>query len=136
MSIDLGRREITLSNDDLIVTETDAKGVIKFASKDFCKIAGYTKEELIGSPHNLIRHPLMPSSIFKDLWQTLQSGKIWNGIVINHTKNGGYYWVNATIFISKSSDGTVKYISVRIKPTKEDIDKAHKLYQELKSKGL
>ena len=133
MSIDLGRQEITLRSDDLIVTETNEKGIIKFASKDFCTIAGYKRDELLGSPHNLIRHPLMPSSVFKELWETLRSGKIWTGIVINHTKDGGYYWVHATVFISKSADGSVKYISVRVKPTKEDIDKAIKLYQELKS---
>ena len=87
--------EIKMSISDIIVTETDDKGIIIFANEDFCKIAGYKKEELLGSPHNMVRHSDMPKAAFKDLWQTVQSGKIWKGIVKNKTKNGGFYWVNA-----------------------------------------
>ena len=89
----------------MIVSETDAKGNIIFANYDFCKIAGYTMEELIGKPHNTVRHKDMPKAAFEDLWKTIQSGNIWNGIVKNKTKNGGYYWVNATAYPSKNEKG-------------------------------
>ena len=119
--------EVKLNKDTLIVSETDEKGRIIYANEDFCKIAGYTKEELIGKPHNIVRHSDMPKWAFKDLWDTIKSGKVWNGIVKNATKDGGYYWVYATIYPSISSDGKKRYISVRVKPTDEEIKKAKEI---------
>lgn len=131
MSLDIGQNEIDLDNNTMIVTETDEKGIIIFASKDFCKISGYTSEELVGQQHNIVRHSIMPRSAFEDLWATVKSGNIWNGIVVNKTKNGNYYWVNATVYPSKRRDGSIKYISVRVKPSKEEIENALKLYKAL-----
>ena len=116
----------------MIVSETDAKRNIIFANSDFCDIAGYTIEELIGKPHNIVRHKDMPKAAFEDLWKTVQDGKIWNGIVKNKTKNGGYYWVNATAYPSKNEKGELRYISVRIKPTDKEIEDAINLYKTLK----
>ena len=123
--------EIKMSISDIIVTETDDKGIITFANEDFCKIAGYKKEELLGSPHNMVRHSDMPKAAFKDLWQTVQSGKIWKGIVKNKTKNGGFYWVNATAYPSKKANGELRYISIRIKPTDKEVADAVNLYLTL-----
>jgi len=123
--------EVKLSKETMIVSETDSKGIIIYANEDFCKIAGYTKEELIGQPHNYVRHPDMPKAAFKDLWETVQAGKIWNGIVKNKTKSGEYYWVNATAFPSKDVNGNLRYISVRVKPTDEEIKNAEELYKTL-----
>ena len=123
--------EIKMSISDIIVTETDDKGIITFANEDFCKIAGYKKEELLGSPHNMVRHSDMPKAAFKDLWQTVQSGKLWKGIVKNKTKSGGFYWVNATAYPSKKTNGELRYISIRIKPTDKEIVDAIKLYSTL-----
>ncbi len=123
--------EVKLSKETMIVSETDSKGIIIYANEDFCKIAGYTKEELIGQPHNYVRHPDMPKAAFKDLWETIQAGKIWNGIVKNKTKSGEYYWVNATAFPSKDVNGNLRYISVRVKPTDEEIKNAEELYKTL-----
>lgn len=123
--------EIKMSINDIIVTETDAKGIITFANDDFCKIAGYKKEELLGSPHNMVRHSDMPKAAFKDLWQTVQSGKLWKGIVKNKTKSGGFYWVNATAYPSKKANGELRYISIRIKPTDKEIADAVNLYSTL-----
>lgn len=135
-SINLGAKklsqEVKLSIDTMIVSETDVKGNIIFANSDFCDIAGYTIEELIGKPHNIIRHKDMPKAAFEDLWKTIQDGKIWNGIVKNRTKNGGYYWVNATAYPSKNEKGELRYISVRIKPTDKEIEDAINLYKTLK----
>ncbi|QOG12938.1 PAS domain-containing protein [Arcobacter sp. FWKO B] len=127
----MSNREIILPKEMMIVSETDEKGKIVFANADFCKIAGYSMQELIGQPHNIVRHPDMPKVAFKDLWQTIQSGAIWKGIVKNKTKSGDYYWVNATAFPSKKADGTLRYISIRVKPTVEEIANAIKLYSTL-----
>lgn len=123
--------EVKLPKDMIIVSETDQKGTITFANDDFCKIAGYTLEELVGNPHNMVRHPDMPKAAFADLWKTVQSGKIWKGIVKNRTKNGGYYWVNATAYPSTRPNGETRYISIRVAPTKEEIVNAENLYKTL-----
>jgi len=125
-------QEIKLKKDTMIVSETDEKGIIIYANSDFCKIAEYTKDELIGQPHNIVRNKDMPKAAFEDLWSTIQRGEIWNGIVKNNTKNGNFYWVNATAFPSKDSNGKIRYISVRIKPTDEEIKNAEALYKTLK----
>lgn len=126
--------KIELSPDDMIVSETNLKGNIIFANADFCKIAGYKLDELVGKPHNMVRHADMPKAAFADLWKTVQKGEIWNGIVKNRTKLGDYYWVNATVYLSKNNEGESRYISVRIKPTDEEIQNAINLYKGLKQK--
>ncbi len=125
-------QEITLNRNTMIVSETDEKGIIVYANADFCSIAGYTKDELIGQPHNMVRHPDMPKAAFEDLWKTIQSGNVWKGIVKNRTKNGDFYWVNATAYPSKTHDGKIRYISVRVSPTQDEIKNAETLYKTLK----
>lgn len=115
-------REIELDKNILIVSETNEKGIIVYANSDFCKISGYTKDELIGKPHNIVRHSDMPKSAFKHLWDTIKSGKTWTGVVKNATKNGGFYWVYATIYPSIDVNGNRRYISVRVKPTRQEIE--------------
>ncbi|WP_066151909.1 PAS domain-containing protein [Aliarcobacter cryaerophilus] len=122
-------QEKSLEKNTIIVSQTNEKGEIIFANNDFCKIAGFSLDELIGKAHNTVRHSDMPKWAFEDLWRTLKYGKTWKGIVKNKTKDGGYYWVNATAFPSRSSDGTIRYVSVRVKPTKEEIEIAKKLYE-------
>jgi aerotaxis receptor len=123
--------EVKLPKDMMIVSETDEKGIIVYANDDFCKIAGFSREELIGKAHNMVRHNDMPKAAFEDLWKTIKSGNIWHGIVKNNTKDGNYYWVNATAYPSKTVDGKVRYISVRVKPTEEEILNALTLYSKL-----
>ena len=122
-------KEVFLDQDTIIVPQTDEKGIVIFANADFCKIAGYSLDELVGKQHNVVRHQDMPKWAFEDLWKTIKAGKIWKGIVKNKTKNGGFYWVNATVFPSRDVDGTIRYISVRIKPTVEEIQNAENLYK-------
>ena len=122
-------QEKSLEKNTIIVSQTNEKGEIIFANNDFCKIAGFSLDELIGKAHNTVRHSDMPKWAFEDLWKTLKSGKTWKGIVKNRTKDGGYYWVNATAFPSRNSDWTIRYVSVRVKPTKEEIEIAKKLYE-------
>ena len=125
-------KETVLDKNAFLVSETDLKGVIKFANEDFCKIAGYTLEELMGQPHNMVRHKDMPKKAFKSLWDTVQKGEIWTGYVKNATKDGGYYWVFATVYPFESCDGTKGYLSCRRKPTNEEIQKAETLNAQWK----
>ena len=120
--------EIKLKKDTLIVSETDEKGIIVYANEGFCEISGYTKDELIGQDNVIVRHPDMPKESGLDLWNTIQSGKIWNGIVKNKTKNDDFYWQNATAYASKDANGNPRYISIRVKPTDEEIKNAIKLF--------
>ena len=124
--------EVKIPKEMIIVSETDEKGIILYANSDFCKIAGYSMEELIGKPHNLVRHKDMPKVAFEGLWDTIRAGKIWKGIVKNKTKDGNYYWVNATAYQSKKPNGELRYISVRIKPTEEEVLNASSLYATLR----
>ncbi|MBD3841041.1 MAG: PAS domain-containing protein [Campylobacterales bacterium] len=125
-------QETVLDDFAFLVSETDSKGVISFANDDFCKIAGYSLEELIGQPHNMVRHPDMPKAAFKSLWDTVQSGQIWTGYVKNATKDGGYYWVFATVYPFETCDGKKGYLSCRRKPSLEEIIEHEKLYKELR----
>ncbi|WP_456322828.1 nitrate- and nitrite sensing domain-containing protein [Hydrogenimonas sp.] len=99
----------------IISSITDTRGIITDVSDAFCKISGYTRKELIGKPHNIIRHPDMPSEAFKDLWHTIKQGKTWRGKVKNLKKDGGYYWVYANIDPLYDNKGEITaYISIRI----------------------
>ncbi|MEA1914520.1 MAG: PAS domain-containing protein [Campylobacterota bacterium] len=126
--------EIVLDEYAFLVSETDAKGNILFANEDFCKIAGYTLDELMGKPHNTVRHRDMPKAAFKDLWETVQRGEIWTGYVKNATKDGGFYWVYATVYPFESCDGSKGYMSCRRKPSQAEIAEHEALYKELVAK--
>ena len=90
--------EVQLDEHTLIVSKTDLKGQITYINKDFIDISGFTEAELIGQPHNIVRHPDMPAEAFADFWQDLKDDRPWTGLVKNRCKNGDYYWVlaNAT----------------------------------------
>lgn len=120
--------EIKLNEHNFLVSQTDKAGVIMFANDDFCHIAGYDVAELIGKPHNIVRHPDMPQDAFKDLWQTVQSGKIWTGFVKNlHKNQNDYYWVYATVY--SNNEG---YMSCRRLATSDEIAHAEHAYSAMK----
>ncbi len=123
-------QETVLDEYAFLVSETNEKGIISFANDDFCKIAEYELEELMGQPHNMVRHPDMPKKAFKSLWDTVHKGEIWTGYVKNATKSGGYYWVFATVYPFESCDGTKGYLSCRRKPSREEINEAEELYAQ------
>jgi len=125
--------ETVLDDFAFLVSETDSKGIIKFANDDFCKIAGYTLEELMDKPHNMVRHKDMPKAAFKSLWDTIQSGNVWTGYVKNARKDGGYYWVFATIFPFESCDESKGYLSCRRKASREEIEEHEALYKQWKA---
>jgi len=126
-------QETILDDYAFLVSETDAKGVITFANDIFCKIAEYELEELIGEPHNIVRHQDMPKVAFKGLWDTVQKGEIWTGYVKNKTKSGGYYWVFATVYPFETCDGSKGYLSCRRKASREEIEAHEILYKQLKA---
>ncbi|MCK4492523.1 MAG: PAS domain-containing protein [Methylococcales bacterium] len=115
----------------LIVSTTDTQGVITHANAVFVEMSGYTQEELIGHDHSILRHPDMPAIAFKDLWDTVNKGKKWEGVVKNLRKDGGYYWVKATVIPNIRSDEIVSYTSVRRKPSFSVVDASIKLYKTL-----
>lgn len=127
--------ERVLGDNTFLISETDSKGVIVFANDDFCKVAGYDVNELMGKPHNIIRHPDMPKAAFKDLWETIKKGGIWTGYVKNSFKGGSqFYWVYATVF-PVDRDGARHYISCRRKATSDEIQKYDALYKSMTDKG-
>ncbi|WP_324170926.1 PAS domain-containing protein [Sulfurimonas sp.] len=120
-----------LYNDLYLLSETDEKGIVKYASDSFLKIANMDKEDIIGQPHNVVRHPDMPRAAFKSLWDDVQSKGFWTGYVKNARKGGGHYWVFATVLRSVDKNGNTKYVSIRVKPSNEEIKKAEALYATL-----
>ena len=118
-------------NDAYILSETDDKGAILYANDIFCEIAGYTKEELIGEPHNILRHKDMPRIAFKSLWDDIVAKGFWIGIVKNLRKDGAYYWVKATVLRQIDHKGKVTYLSIRTTPSKEEVNSAITLYRDL-----
>ena len=128
----MSSEELKLGIDAFLLSETDEKGIIKFANDEFCKFAEYTLEELIGQPHNMVRHEDMPKAAFEDLWKTIKSGKPWKGFVKNRTKSGKYYWVFATVFPFISCDGSNGYISCRRMASDNEIEKYQNIYKNMK----
>ncbi len=119
-------------DDAYILSETDSKGIILYANEIFCEIAGYKLEEIMGEPHNIVRHTDMPRIAFKGLWDDIQAKGFWTGIVKNMRKDRGYYWVHATVLRRIHSNGEVTYLSVRRTPNRDDVNSCITLYQELR----
>lgn len=105
--------EVKFGADEELVSTTDQQGVITYANEAFCRVAGYSSEELIGQHHNIVRHPDMPKAAFKDLWAKLKAGQHWRGAVKNRCKDGRYYWVDAFVTPVFENDRCIGYQSVR-----------------------
>ena len=127
--------ETKVPEDELIVSRTDLNGTITYANDTFLEISGYSKDELIGQNHSIVRHPDMPNSIFEDLWKTIKEKKQWNGNVKNLRKDGGYYWVNATISGVYKDNILIEYKSVRIPLSYDKKLQTQKEYDLLKKKN-
>lgn len=118
--------------DRYILSETDDRGIILYANELFYEVAGYTQNELIGEPHNVVRHNDMPRVAFKGLWDDLQTKGFWTGFVKNRRKDNGYYWVYATALRKVHSDGHVTYLSIRVSPNRHDVAACEILYSQLR----
>ena len=124
-------KEIEYPGEEILVSQTDKKGRITYVNQPFRDISGFSMDELLGSSHNLVRHPEMPAAAFEDLWRTIKSGRSWSGLVKNRAKSGEHYWVRANV-TPLTSDGVVTgYMSVRTKPSRDEIDAAESLYRKI-----
>jgi len=124
--------EYQLADGKTIVSTTDLHGNIRYANPYFVQVSGFTEEELIGAPQNILRHPDMPVEAFADMWQAIRAGRPWGGMVKNRCKNGDYYWVHANVTPVLENGEPVGYMSVRTKPGEEQVREAARLYAELK----
>lgn len=127
----LSGRERSFPAEQHLISATDTRGIITYCNDEFAEISGFTREELVGSPHNLVRHPEMPPAVFAHMWDYLKSGRSWMGIVKNRCKNGDHYWVSAYVTPIQESGRVVGYESVRSKPNSEQVRRAEALYARL-----
>lgn len=131
-AMERGGQEVVLEEGQMLVSKTDLRGVITFINKPFEEVSGYSEKELLGSPHNMVRHPDMPSEAFADLWAKVGQGRPWIGLVKNMTKKGGFYWVEANVIPIWRNGSIIEYMSVRRKPSRDQIRDAENLYRNLK----
>ncbi|MBU2926388.1 PAS domain-containing methyl-accepting chemotaxis protein [Colwellia sp. 1_MG-2023] len=124
-------KELNFSNDEQLVSITDLQGDIVYANEEFCRVAGYTLEELKGQHHNIVRHPNMPKEAFADMWKKLKNGESWRGMIKNRCKNGDYYWVDAYVTPLSEGGRITGYQSVRVKPTTQQKNDAQNFYDKL-----
>ena len=125
--------EYELSDSDTIVSTTDLDGNITYANQYFVRVSGFTIDELLGAPQNILRHPDMPVEAFADLWRTIRRGQAWTGLVKNRCKNGDFYWVNANVTPVMEAGRIVGYMSVRTKPSRSEVAAADALYCQFKA---
>lgn len=127
------QRERVFPSERRLISTTDLKGQITYCNEAFIDVCGFTREELLRAPHNLVRHPDVPPAVFAHMWETLKAGRPWMGIVKNRCKNGDHYWVNAYVVPVRENGKVVGYESVRSKPSVEQIRRAEALYQRINS---
>ncbi|MCC7291875.1 MAG: PAS domain-containing protein [Phycisphaerales bacterium] len=124
--------ERTFGEDEIIVSKTDTKGRVTYANEVFLRVAQYTEDEILGRPHNIIRHPDMPRCVFKVLWDTIQEGKEIFAYVINRSKTGDHYWVFAHVTPTFEAQGQItSYHSSRRRPQPRAVEKVKGVYQVL-----
>lgn len=126
-------KEVVLEDGQLIVSRTDAGGRITFVNQTFCDVSGFDASELVGQPHNIVRHPDMPAEAFADLWSYIKRGLTWQGFVKNRAKNGDHYWVKANVSPIVEGGKVTGYISVRSKPQPSEVEKSEAAYRQIAS---
>ena len=126
-------REVFLPEGETIVSRTDPGGRITFVNKAFIDISGFTAAELIGAPHNIVRHPDMPREAFADLWDTIKAGRPWEGLVKNRTKSGDFYWVQANVTPVTEGGRITGYISIRLPPPRARVAMAEAAYARIRN---
>jgi aerotaxis receptor len=127
-----------------LITRTDKRGIITFASKAYRDMTKYSKDELIGKPHSIVRHPLMPEAAFKEMWDTILRGEHWEGMVRNLRKDGKYYWVIVQIdpidangeIVYDNPAAIEGFVAVRREPTREEVKQADELYRKMRKAEL
>jgi aerotaxis receptor len=125
-------KEYPFPEGESLVSTTDLKGRITHCNRAFIAVSGYTSEELLGQPHNMIRHPDMPEEAFRDMWSTISSGSPWSALVKNRRKDGTFYWVMANVTPLMEGDQAIGYMSVRTKPSRASVAQAEALYAQMR----
>lgn len=139
INMPVSNTEIIFDDHQFMLTKTDLKGRITYANKDFITVSGFSEEELVGSNHNMVRHPDMPVEAFDDMWRDLKTGKPWTGMVKNRTKEGDFYWVEANAAPIFESGIITGYLSVRRKPSRQQVEEAtaaYSLFKDNQAAGL
>lgn len=121
--------------DQTLISITDLKGRITYCNTNFVSVSGFTREELLGQPHNILRHPDMPSEAFRDMWATIQDSLPWTGLIKNRRKNGDYYWVRANATPVRDGDEIVGFLSVRTHVPEDEIDAIETLYARMRTEA-
>jgi aerotaxis receptor len=129
------QREFIIDDGSTLVSTTDLKSRISYCNPGFVAVSGYAREELIGQPHNLIRHPDMPAEAFRDMWDTLEAGEPWTALVKNRRKNGDHYWVRANVTPVIEGGHITGYMSVRTKPARSEVEAAEALYARMRGEA-
>ncbi|CAN5864703.1 PAS domain-containing methyl-accepting chemotaxis protein [soil metagenome] len=125
--------EYILKDSETVVSKTDLSGNITYVNLDFINISGFSEEELIGSPQNIVRHPDMPREAFADFWAALENGKAWTGMVKNRCKNGDFYWVEANAAPMMENGKVTGYTSIRVKPSRAQVQEAESAYRQIRA---
>ena len=125
-------RQVDFAENDVLVSRTGTGGKIEFANEAFVRISGFTEQELLGEPHNIVRHPHMPKQAFRDLWETIKAGSCWEGFVKNRTKTGDHYWVRANVTPVIDDGKVTGFISIRTRPTREETGHYDALYRQVR----
>ncbi len=124
--------EYHFSPHQTLVSVTDTKGHITYCNPAFITVSGFTADELLGQPHNIIRHPDIPAEAFRDLWATIEAGLPWTGLIKNRRKNGDFYWVQANVTPMRDGTQITGYLSVRTHPSREQVARAEQLFSRLR----
>ena len=132
----VSQREFSFSDDQTLVSATDMGGRIRYCNPAFIAVSGFSRDELVGQPHNIVRHPDMPPEVFADMWRTLKRGRPWTGLVKNRRKDGDHYWVLANVTPVIERGRPVGYLSVRVKPSRDDVARADALYARMRDGTL
>ena len=127
------QREVFLASDTALVSRTDLRGIINYANEAFVQICGYTRAELLGNSHSLLRHPDMPAAVFAELWASVRAGRAWRGLVKNRCKTGDHYWVEAFVTPFHDNGMLVGYQSIRRPPSRQQISDAETFYKAINS---
>ena len=127
------QREYEFPDNATLMSTTDTQSYIAYANAAFVEVSGFSREEIEGQPHNMVRHPDMPPEAFADMWATLKAGQPWTALVKNRRKNGDHYWVRANATPVVRNGRTSGYMSVRTKPSREEIAAAEALYRDFRT---
>ena len=128
-NLPITQREYDFPADATLMSTTDTQSHISYANAAFIAVSGFERDEIMGQPHNMVRHPDMPTQAFADMWATLKAGRSWTALVKNRRKNGDHYWVRANATPVQRNGQVTGYMSVRTKPTRDEINQTEKLYQ-------